>query len=298
MSESIEIWLSDGEKNRAGLFIDEQFQAPRPNCIAVTVDGEIPIYVDTEPPFAVDARASQLINVSLMLASSIEERLDQITTALECSGTDGDDMDELYEEEQLDLDEDNSTKSRLKYVEQQMRDAAGAFDIGNLSGPAVERLLRDLVALRDNQHAGWKAAPVDRNIGLWAVEFYDFDIGTPLQRDFQKLTEAGGPSTVSLSMKFPREYPFRPPFIRIVRPRFAFRTGRVTVGGSICTQVLTDEGWNPTFDVESLLVTIRAQITDPEANARVDFSNRSDYSEDEAVAAFQRVASHHKQHGW
>lgn len=35
-----------------------------------------------------------------------------------------------------------------------------------------------------------------------------------------------------------------PPFVRVVRPRFQFRTGHVTIGGSICMELLTLSGWN------------------------------------------------------
>jgi hypothetical protein len=48
---------------------------------------------------------------------------------------------------------------------------------------------------------------------------------------------------ITLHVTFPPNFPFSPPFIRVVRPRFAFRTGHVTVGGSICTLMLTNDGW-------------------------------------------------------
>mmetsp|Transcript_13290 Transcript_13290/g.41340 ORF Transcript_13290/g.41340 Transcript_13290/m.41340 type:complete len:100 (-) Transcript_13290:84-383(-) len=99
-------------------------------------------------------------------------------------------------------------------------------------------------------------------------------------------------------MKFPKEYPFKPPFIRVVRPRFVFHTGRVTIGGSICTQLLTDDGWKPIYDIESVMETVRQQITDPESKAAIDHSNTSDYTEAEALEAFRRVAEHHKRVGW
>jgi len=42
----------------------------------------------------------------------------------------------------------------------------------------------------------------------------------------------------------------KPPFVRIIRPRFRFLTGHITVGGSICLQVLTVSGWSPSNDIE------------------------------------------------
>ena len=72
----------------------------------------------------------------------------------------------------------------------------------------------------------------------------------------------------------------------------------MTVGGSICTELLVDEGWKPINDIESILTTIHMAITDKESGGRIDFSNTSDFSEAEALEAFHRVAAHHKSVGW
>lgn len=36
---------------------------------------------------------------------------------------------------------------------------------------------------------------------------------------------------IELEMLFPSEYPNDPPFIRVLQPRFALRSGHVTIGG-------------------------------------------------------------------
>jgi len=77
-------------------------------------------------------------------------------------------------------------------------------------------------------------------------------------------------------MKFPKDYPMNPPFVRVIRPRFKFltgsysnmlvlsilytlacayknlsaSTGHITIGGSICMQMLTRSGWSPSNDIE------------------------------------------------
>jgi hypothetical protein len=48
---------------------------------------------------------------------------------------------------------------------------------------------------------------------------------------------------IRLRITFPSRYPVIAPFCRIVRPRFKFHTGHVTIGGSICTDLLTSTGW-------------------------------------------------------
>lgn len=98
---------------------------------------------------------------------------------------------------------------------------------------------------------------------------------------------------VLFDVVFPEQYPFAPPFIRVVYPRFRFHTGHVTIGGSICMELLTPSGWLPTYSVESVFVQIRSEIID--GDGRVDFGNMTDYTEAEARQAFERVA---RQHGW
>jgi len=112
-------------------------------------------------------------------------------------------------------------------------------------------------------------------------------------------------------------FPFAAPFVRVVRPILAFRTGHVTIGGSICSashapraplrrethasccctvELLTAKGWSCAVSLESVMVTIRADMV--EGGARLDrarFSATSCYSEATAREAFKRVAV---QHGW
>ena len=61
---------------------------------------------------------------------------------------------------------------------------------------------------------------------------------------------------IELELKFPPQYPHSP-FVRVVRPRFQFHTGHVTVGGSICQQDLTSQGWSSTTTVEGLLHSLQ-----------------------------------------
>lgn len=107
------------------------------------------------------------------------------------------------------------------------------------------------------------------------------------------------PAALVLQLSFPRDHPYSPPFVRIVRPRFHFHTGHVTIGGSICTAMLTSSGWRPMI-VEALLHSICATLM--EGNARVQLTRTvhcpcpsDDYTLAEAQEAFARVAG---QHGW
>mmetsp|Transcript_5704 Transcript_5704/g.18555 ORF Transcript_5704/g.18555 Transcript_5704/m.18555 type:complete len:162 (-) Transcript_5704:1510-1995(-) len=160
--------------------------------------------------------------------------------------------------------------------------------------------MTDLEALDSARQFGVDAAVDEDDIFRWTALLRfgggkasagGADAGdTPLAKDLRKLGEPG----VLLSLSFPPDYPFAPPFVRVVRPRFQFHTGHVTVGGSICMELLTRSGWNPANDLESLLIQIRSEMITGGARLEPKAAQR-EYSEAEAQEAFRRVAS---QHGW
>lgn len=187
---------------------------------------------------------------------------------------------------------------KLMEMEQALTALRQQYDIAALPKPAIDRILSDYSSCQRSKHHGWSAGPVGRNLARWAIDLFDFDKDTPLFQDMAEVGKRTGKTSVELLMEFPPEYPFKPPFIRVVRPRFQFRTGHVTIGGSICTQLLTEEGWKPIYDVESIIETIRQQITDKESGAKIDHANTADYSESEARDAFRRMVEYHKANGW
>jgi ubiquitin-conjugating enzyme E2 Q len=114
-----------------------------------------------------------------------------------------------------------------------------------------------------------------------------------MHSDLQVYKKKTGRDWVDLVVTFHPDYPNFPPFVRVVRPRFTFHTGRVTVGGSLCTDVLTMRSWNPMYDIVGLMVNIFSEITN--GGPRIDFRDDREYSLREARDAFERVAG---EHGW
>jgi len=159
------------------------------------------------------------------------------------------------------------------------------------SKQATERLMSELkqIMKSDPEKQGYSVKPLKDNLYHWEVKFFNFDRTDPIGEDLAKSKH----KHILLNVTFPQTYPFNPPFIRVIRPRFVFRTGHVTIGGSICTELLTNSGWTPANTVESALVSIRANFILGEA--RLDLSNKHDYSESEAREAFERMR---QQHGW
>ncbi|KAI0013190.1 hypothetical protein F4779DRAFT_440507 [Xylariaceae sp. FL0662B] len=137
------------------------------------------------------------------------------------------------------------------------------------------------------------------NMFQWIVELHSFDSDLPLARDMK----TAGLTSIVLEIRFLREFPMSPPFVRVVRPRFLpFMSGgggHITSGGAMCMELLTNSGWSPVSSLESVLLQVRMAIssTDPTParleNARHNGSR--EYGVREAVEAYTRAAT---AHGW
>eukprot|EP00995_Heteronema_vittatum_P013400 NODE_953_length_1125_cov_293.919145_g658_i0.p1 GENE.NODE_953_length_1125_cov_293.919145_g658_i0~~NODE_953_length_1125_cov_293.919145_g658_i0.p1 ORF type:complete len:275 (+),score=107.05 NODE_953_length_1125_cov_293.919145_g658_i0:30-827(+) len=158
---------------------------------------------------------------------------------------------------------------------------------------ASKRIFSDLRQIwKVGPEFGFSVEPHPDNLYRWNVYFFNFEKDTTLYKDVLEYKKRTGKDRLEFVMDFPAEYPFKPPFIRAIRPRFAFHTGHITIGGSICMELLTTSGWTAANSVESILIQIRTEIT--AGGGQLDLKNTQDYTEHEAKAAFQRVAAHHK----
>jgi len=167
------------------------------------------------------------------------------------------------------------------------------------SGQASRLLMREVRNLTKMKEDG--EAPF--HIDMLGDSLYHWHVHLPLEAFPPDCPLRGGLAAFAAKTKttpgvyfdvvFPSQYPFSPPFIRVIRPRFQFHTGHVTIGGSLCMELLTPSGWSPSFSFESVMVQIRAEMV--AGNGQVDATRTDDYTEKEAKEAFNRVA---RQHGW
>jgi ubiquitin-conjugating enzyme E2 Q len=134
------------------------------------------------------------------------------------------------------------------------------------------------------------------NMYQWIVELHSFDSKLPLAQDMKKKDV----KSIVLELRFGKEYPMSPPFVRVIRPRFLpFHQGgggHVTGGGAMCMELLTNDGWSAVSSIESILLQVRMAISslDPKP-ARLENTARMDYGVGEAVEAFTRACA---MHGW
>ncbi|KAJ9193669.1 hypothetical protein DTO164E3_7761 [Paecilomyces variotii] len=174
---------------------------------------------------------------------------------------------------------------------------------------ATKALQRDLQATLKVQERtpphelGWYiGAELITTVYQWIVELHSFDPSLPLAKDLK----AAGLQSVVLELRFGKDYPISPPFVRVIRPRFlGFQQGgggHVTAGGALCMELLTNSGWSAASSIESVLLQVRLALssTDPKP-ARLERGQTNkdgrvlDYGVGEAVEAYRRAC---QTHGW
>jgi ubiquitin-protein ligase len=99
------------------------------------------------------------------------------------------------------------------------------------------RLAQDLYRImnQDTLEAGFSLHPAQEDcMDKWTINLFKFDEDSNLAKDMLVL----GVDNIELSMSFPEQYPFEPPFVRVVKPRFKRQTGFV-MNGALCMELLT-----------------------------------------------------------
>ena len=158
------------------------------------------------------------------------------------------------------------------------------------------KLMLKTQATTPQEELGWyfDAESIENPYQL-IVEMHSFDTSLPLAKDMIKEKI----DSVVFELRFGPNFPFSPPFIRVIRPRFlpflSGGGGHVTAGGAICMELLTNSGWNPSTVLEAVLLQVRMAITstDPKP-AKLEYHNaKSDYSVGEAIDAYRRACQTH-----
>ena len=168
----------------------------------------------------------------------------------------------------------------------------------SMATKALQRELAATLKVQDTHAAhelGWY---IDRglvnNVYQWIVELHSFESHLPLAKDMK----SKGVNSVVMEIRFGKNYPMSPPFVRVIRPRFlsfmAGGGGHITAGGALCMELLTNSGWSAVSNIESVLLQVRLAMssTDPKP-ARLESGNVKDYQVGEAVEAFVRACHTH-----
>lgn len=102
---------------------------------------------------------------------------------------------------------------------------------------SLQRALKEALEVQrktPQTELGWYIdQDVVQNLYQWIVELHSFDLELPLAKDMKK----AGINSVVLEIRFGKDSPNSPPFVRVIRPRFLpFANGgggNVTAGGAM-----------------------------------------------------------------
>lgn len=158
----------------------------------------------------------------------------------------------------------------------------------------ARRLMRELHEIQ-RQQARCQPPPftvdlVEDNLYEWHVRLYQVDPESPLWRDMQE----SGVSCVQLSLSFPENFPFAPPFVRVLSPHI--ERGFVMEGGAICMELLTPRGWASAYTVEAILVQVSASLS--KGQARIATKPGKQFNRKLAESSFRSLVKTHDKYGW
>lgn len=158
----------------------------------------------------------------------------------------------------------------------------------------ARRLMRELHEIQRQQARcqppSFTVDLVEDNLYEWHVRLYQVDPESPLWRDMQD----SGVSCVQLSLSFPENFPFAPPFVRVLSPHI--ERGFVMEGGAICMELLTPRGWASAYTVEAILVQVSASLS--KGQARIATKPGKQFNRKLAESSFRSLVKTHDRYGW
>uniref|UniRef100_A0A8B9J1S9 Ubiquitin conjugating enzyme E2 Q2 n=4 Tax=Neoaves TaxID=3078114 RepID=A0A8B9J1S9_9PSIT len=133
---------------------------------------------------------------------------------------------------------------------------------------------------------------LSRHVGL---KLFRVDPDSPLHSDLQVLKEKEGVEYILLNFSFKDNFPFDPPFVRVVSP--VLTGGYVLGGGALCMELLTKQGWSSAYSIESVIMQINATLV--KGKARVQFgANKNQYNLARAQQSYKSLVQIHEKNGW
>ncbi|KFO98975.1 Ubiquitin-conjugating enzyme E2Q-like 1, partial [Calypte anna] len=138
---------------------------------------------------------------------------------------------------------------------------------------------------------------VDESLFDWNVKLHQVDKDSVLWQDMKETNT----EYILLNLTFPDNFPFSPPFMRVLSPRL--ENGYVLDGGAICMELLTPRGWGSasTACLFTCLMKVffffffclvQGRICRKAGKSKKSFSRK------EAEATFKSLVKTHEKYGW
>uniref|UniRef100_A0A8C1V9P4 E2 ubiquitin-conjugating enzyme n=1 Tax=Cyprinus carpio TaxID=7962 RepID=A0A8C1V9P4_CYPCA len=239
--------------------------------------------------------------------STLHGPTDEVTSEEEEEEEMGEDIDlehyEMKEEEPADgkkSEDDGIEKENLAVLEKIRRNQRQDHLNGAVSGSvqASDRLMKELREIYRSQsykNGIYSVELVNDSLYEWHVKLRTVDPDSPLHSDLQVLKEKEGIDYILLSFSYKDNFPFDPPFARVVSP--VLSGGYVLGGGALCMELLTKQGWSSAYSIESVIMQINATLV--KGKARVQFgANKNQYSLARAQQSYKSLVQIHEKNGW
>uniref|UniRef100_A0AAR2JF30 E2 ubiquitin-conjugating enzyme n=1 Tax=Pygocentrus nattereri TaxID=42514 RepID=A0AAR2JF30_PYGNA len=270
-------------------------------------------YPLTPPIWFVDSDDPSLTQILERLedvrkGSTLHGTTDEVTSEEEEEeemGEDIEDLDhyEMKEEEPVDgkkSEDDGIEKENLAILEKIRKNQRQDHLNGAVSGSvqASDRLMKELREIYRSQSykSGiYSVELVNDSLYEWHVKLRTVDPDSPLHSDLQVLKEKEGMDYILLNFSYKDNFPFDPPFVRVVSP--VLSGGYVLGGGALCMELLTKQGWSSAYSIESVIMQINATLV--KGKARVQFgANKNQYNLARAQQSYKSLVQIHEKNGW
>ncbi|XP_031627338.1 ubiquitin-conjugating enzyme E2Q-like protein 1 [Contarinia nasturtii] len=159
----------------------------------------------------------------------------------------------------------------------------------------AKRLMKELKEIQRAsrlQKNSFSVELVNDNLFEWYVRVYDIDQESELKYDMEEQNI----SHILLHLIFPDNFPFLPPFMRVVEPKI--EKGFVMNGGAICMELLTPRGWASAYTVEAVIMQFTASLSKGRARIARTKKSGKDFSKQSAEEAFRSLVKTHEKYGW
>lgn len=190
------------------------------------------------------------------------------------------------------------TLNRLR--QSQRQEHTDGSVVGSLQ--ATDRLmkeLRDIYRSDTFKQNMYSIELVNDSIYEWNIILKSVDPDSLLHKDLLLLKEKENTLGIQLNILFQDNYPFEPPFVRVVYP--FIMGGFVLGGGAICMELLTNTGWSSAYTVEALIIQIAATLVMGKARLQFGASRnitQMHYSLARAQQSFKAMMMIHEKNGW
>ncbi|XP_066149817.1 ubiquitin-conjugating enzyme E2Q-like protein 1 [Euwallacea fornicatus] len=152
---------------------------------------------------------------------------------------------------------------------------------------------RDLQRLKNSQQEPiFTVELVEDNLFEWYVKVYKVDGESDLMQDMLEL----GIHYILLHLIFPENFPFAPPFMRLISPRI--EKGFIMEGGAICMELLTPRGWASAYTVEAVIMQFAASVVKGQGRVQRKNKGQKVFNRRTAEESFRSLVRTHDKYGW